>query len=499
MSLALLVVLSTTHYEGDVSSAGGDYAEIPFEVPAGSVECQVAHTDGSDQVILDWGIWSPDGFRGWGGGLTDDAIIGVAQSSRGYLPGPITPGTWTLVIGKALLPAGTGHYAVDVTCRDTATLPVLPKAAYTPVVMSPDRRWYRGDFHVHSSESGDASASLQDNVDLAHMRGLDFINGSDHNTISQHALIAAAQPGWPILVMRSSEITTYSGHANGVGISQYVDHRLGYQGRTMADIFDDVAAQGGALIVNHPATDLGTNCIGCAWQHVDDVPWDEASGMEMLTAGYDLGEPIFTPLVVAMWDRLEDAGHRISAVGGSDDHTGAESGGVDPAPVGSPCTLVLADNLSEAAIVDAVKHHHTSVQLHGPDDPFVELTMATPSGTPAEVGDEVGGANTASLSVHVTAGNGTFVHIVRDGEQLAQLAVDSDDFTGAYTDTMSGDHRYRVELVDGASRRLVITSHIYARGLTGDDGGGGCSAGGASGLGSAISALALALRRRKRR
>src|SRR5262249_48804494 len=160
---------------------------------------------GSDTVILDWGVWSPDGFRGWGGGLTDDAIIGVDQSSRGYLPGPITPGTWTLSIGKALLPQGTAHYSVDVTCRDNATLPVLAKAAYTPVVMSPDRRWYRGDFHVHSTESGDASASLQDNVDLAHMRGLDFINASDHNTISQHALIAAQQPGWPILVMRSSE------------------------------------------------------------------------------------------------------------------------------------------------------------------------------------------------------------------------------------------------------------------------------------------------------
>jgi hypothetical protein len=347
---------------------------------------------------------------------------------------------------------------------------------------------------VHSSESGDASASLQDNVDLAHTRGLDFINGSDHNTISQHALIAAQQPSWPILVMRSSEITTYSGHANGVGIHDYVDHRLGYQGRTMANIFDDVAAQGGALIVNHPATDLGTSCLGCAWKHVDDVPWDEAAGMEMLTAGYDIGEPVFTPLVVSLWDQLEDAGHRIAAVGGSDDHSGANQGGIDPAEVGSPCTLVLADNLSEAAIVDALKHHHTAVQLHGPEDPFVELTMTNGDGTTAEVGDDVTGVKTANMTIHVTTGNGSFAQIWRDGEQIAQIAVDADDFTGTYSDNTTGDHRYRVELVDNAGRRLVITSHIYAAGLTGD-GGGGCSAGGGA---SVVPGLALLLLRRRR-
>lgn len=42
----------------------------------------------------------PDGFRGWGGGNTEDAVIGVDESSRSYLPGPITPGTSKVVIGK---------------------------------------------------------------------------------------------------------------------------------------------------------------------------------------------------------------------------------------------------------------------------------------------------------------------------------------------------------------------------------------------------------------
>ena len=138
--LPLLAVLSMVHLEADVPPGGGDYVDVPFTVPAGTVEIQISHTDGSDFVVLDWGVWSPEGFRGWGGGLEDDAIIGVAQSSRSYLSGPITPGTWTVSIGKAKVdPATGGHYAIDVICRDNATLPVLPKAAFAPVVLSTEQ------------------------------------------------------------------------------------------------------------------------------------------------------------------------------------------------------------------------------------------------------------------------------------------------------------------------------------------------------------------------
>src|SRR5687768_997185 len=138
--LAIAAVLSSMHYEGDVPAAGGDYVDVEFVVPAGTVEIQITHSDGSSYDILDWGVCSPEGFRGWAGGLTDDAIIGVEQSSRSYLPGPITPGTWTVWIGKAKLDTNGGHYSIDVVCRDNATLPVQPKAAFSPVVLSDERR-----------------------------------------------------------------------------------------------------------------------------------------------------------------------------------------------------------------------------------------------------------------------------------------------------------------------------------------------------------------------
>jgi uncharacterized protein (TIGR03382 family) len=500
MSLvAIAVVLSTVHVEGDALPGNGDYIDVPFTVPAGTVEIQVSKTYNNGYNILDFGMWSSTGYRGWSGGLTDDIIVGVQQSSRGYLPGAIDAGTWTVSIGKAQLAATGAHYAIDITCRDNATLTVLPKAAWQPVVLESNHRWYKGDFHVHSMQSGDSRALMDDDASLAHSRGLDFINLSDHNTVAQIELAAAQQASYPVLVLRSSEITTYSGHGNGVGIHDYVDHRIGYNGRTMANVVDDVAAQGGMFLVNHAAYNLGTNCIGCGWMHADDVNWDEVSGLEVITAGYDIGVQAVTPTVLKMWDDLEDQGHRLSAVTGSDDHSAGANEGSTGSPIGSPCTLVLADELSEAGIIEGVKHQRTIAQLRGPDDPLVELTMKTKDGKTAELGDDVAGISTANLTAHVTGASGYFLQIWRDGVKIEHVPVTSDDFTKSFSDTpdIGVVTRYRAELVDDTNARVVITSHIYAEGVAGD--GGGCNAAGGGSAGGALVLLALGLVARRRR
>ena len=123
-------------------------------------------------------MWAHDGTsRGWGGGNTEDAILGVDQSSRSYLPGPLTPGTWTVVIGKAKLDATGGHYAIDVTCSDTATLPVLAKASYMPVTLSTERRsavldWARSTGGVLLEDDYDGEF-LYDRKPVGALQGLD--------------------------------------------------------------------------------------------------------------------------------------------------------------------------------------------------------------------------------------------------------------------------------------------------------------------------------------
>jgi hypothetical protein len=477
------------HLEADVDAAGGDYVLVPFDVPANTVEIEIAHSDGSDVDILDWGVWSPDGFRGWGGGLTDNAIIGVDESSRGYIEGPITPGTWTLVIGKAKLPQGTGHYIVDVTCRDNATLTPTPRAPFDPVVLSTEARWYAGDFHVHSEESGDAVATLDEIATLARSLNLDFVALTDHNTTSHLPRIAAAQATLAdFLFLRAAEVTTYAGHGNAIGISNYVDHRVGLDTTTASTIIADIIAQDAIFLVNHPTLDLGDACIGCAWSHAD-TPWADVSGIEILTGPYEIVIALFTPAAIALWDQQLDAGHRIAAIGGSDDHRAGIGSSSTQAPIGSPTTLVHATTLSEAGIRDGVAAGRTIVKLRGADDPDVDFTIGS-----SIIGDTVTGISTIPVHVRVTNGDTMSLVIYRDGIATDTVDVTSNDFTtDLVLDARGGLERIRVQLE--LANPVVVTSHIYVDGIAPSPG--GCCQSGDASPGILVLFFLLATRSRR--
>jgi hypothetical protein len=153
------------------------------------------------------------------------------------------------------------------------------------------------------------------------------------------------------------------------------------------------------------------------------------AGLEILTAGYSLGVLAYTPKVIEMWDTLEDQGHRLSAVSGSDDHSAGIDEGTIGAAVGSPTARVLADQLSEAAIMDAVRKHHTMVQLRGPDDPVVDVQMKTADGGLADIGDDVAGLGKVELPTHVTGASGYFLQLWRDGAMILEVPVTSNDFS----------------------------------------------------------------------
>ena len=502
--LVLLGVIATLHLTGEVPVAGGDYLLVPFTPPAGTVELEVAHDDGSVDQILDWGVWAPDGFRGWGGGLTEPAVIGAAASSRGYLAGAITPGTWYVVIGKAKLQDVAGHYTIDLEFRDAPTLAPGPTAAWQPVTLSTERRWYAGDFHVHSEESGDAGATFDQIVDLAHQRGLDFVVITDHNTSSQVARQAARQATLTdLLLVRGAEVTTYAGHATAMGIGAYVDHRVGLDGLAAPAIVAAVKAQGGLLGVNHPALDIGELCIGCAWTHAD-TPWAEVAGIEIQTGNADVTATLFTPRAIARWDEQLDAGHRLAALGGSDDHRAGQDTGAGAARIGSPTTMVLADGLSEAALLAGVAAGRTVVKIRGPEDPMVELVARDPRGArAAELGDTLTEVGEVVLEATVSpGGDGMTAELWRDGELAATAVVTGGKAT--FTQPVSGAReRYRVELTSNG-QRVTVTSHLWVEGdpaLAGAGDGGCCGTGG--GDPAAGSALLLmvgyGLRRRRPR
>lgn len=460
ISLLCAAVTATIPLDGAIEDNGKDYVILEFEVPAGTREIEVAHQSNEDSNVLDWGLRDPDGFRGWGGGLVDSAVVGETEASRGYVPGPIVPGTWQLVIGKALIQTWPATYSVTITLKDEETLTGRERAAFSPVSLAGGQRWYKGDFHVHSNESGDATASLDEIAGLMRQRGMDFVALSDHNTVSHHALASAYQAGMDdVLFLRGVEITTYAGHGNAFGIADYVDHRVGHEGVSATTITADVAGQGGLFSINHPGLDLGDSCIGCAWKH-EDTPWDRVQAVEIHTGNYDVSIGLFTPRAIALWDQALDMGYRVTAIGGSDDHRAGIDLSPFQSPIGTPTTLVLASELSEAAILEGVRQGRAIVQLRGPDDPFVELFAKGADGMPVGIGGTTSGSS-VTLETRVRGGQGLSLVIVRNGQDVDRVAIDTSDFQHAFQyDVSAQGDRFRAHVVQ-ETLNITITNHVY--------------------------------------
>lgn len=460
--LAVLAVLSVPSVanaaplvlDGEVPSTGGDFHYLPFTVPAGTVEIEVRHDDLSSANILDFGLDDPSGWRGWGGDLSEPSIVGLEAASRCYTPGPIAAGEWSVVIGKAKIKESPAKYHVEIELRTTPTLPKQARKPYVPAVVETAARWYAGDFHVHSRESGDAKPTIDEIAIFAKSRGLDFIELSDHNTVSQVDQIVDAQAKTKVLLIPGYEYTTYAGHANGIGATKWVNHRIGDKGATIVDAVKAIRAQGALFSINHPGLDLGDNCIGCSWKH--EVPPDLIDAVEIETLGYNPVGKLFHGLAIQFWEKQLNAGSHAAAIGGSDDHKGGQELSSTQSAIGSPTTMVFARELSVAGILEGIKNGRTVVKLQGPEDPMVDFTTdVAPKGD--TVSDEF-----VVLRAKVTGG-GEAVRFVKNGEPLGEIEIKGDQTVEKLFEApKTGVDRYRAEvIVDGKPR--TITSHVFVK------------------------------------
>ena len=456
--------------DGVVPDGGPDHFFLDFDVPDGTQEIEIRHDDRSTANILDWGVNDPDGYRGWGGGTGEPVVIGVTAASRAYVPGPIKAGKWRVIVGKAKVVMSPALYHVEIDLRTSPTLTPVPRKAYQ--VAAPRKtelRYYAGDFHVHSRESTDATPTLDANVALAKQRGLDFIEMSDHNTITQLDFFEDIQAKEPtFLLIPGIEFTTYMGHANAIGATKWVDHKIGQPGVTIEGAADQILAQGAILTINHPALDIGDLCIGCAWKHTLDP--QKIGGVEIGTGGLSKGAALFSAKAIAFWDAILDKGIKIPALGGSDDHRAGISNGNVESPVGSPTTLVRARELSVAGITEGIRKGATVVKLEGPSDPMCELEAAPKKGggdALAFPGDSIG-VRKVVLRVKIsgrTPGDSHQVRLVKNGVPAGDpVDVTSDPFVyETIVDAPAqGEDRWRAEvLLEGAP--LTVTSHVWLK------------------------------------
>lgn len=389
------------------------YREIAFTPPPGTgrISIDFSYTGRDQKTVIDIGLRDPAGQRGWSGGNKSHIEIGENDATPSYRPGAIQPGEWKLVLGIPNIREGqTATYSATITfaagggIQNPATLTDVSKA------IPAKSRWYRGDFHTHTAHS-DGSCDVDGmrapcpplhTADAARDAGLDFVAITDHNTITQLADIRAMQASYPkTLLIPGTEVTTFFGHANVVGNADFMDFQLGSQRLpTLARLFDQVDAANTFISVNHPSLPSGEACMGCGWT-VKDTDWSRVTAMEVIngasmrTSG---SEGAFNG--IAFWDNLLKQGHRITAIGGSDNHDATDRTGAKQSPVGKPATVVYADELSSSGIIAGVKSGRVFVDAAGLSDAGLDM-QAFGGGFVALMGGEIRLADDGSAIMDV--------------------------------------------------------------------------------------------------
>jgi hypothetical protein len=128
--------------------ADSRYWYLPVDVPPGARSLGVSLAYDAGAGVLDLGCLDPDGqFRGWSGGARSEFTITQRWATPGYLPGPVAPGSWRVVLGLHRVPpegvswtvTGEAALAVPVICPPHPASPGSP-ATCTPTPCTPTER-----------------------------------------------------------------------------------------------------------------------------------------------------------------------------------------------------------------------------------------------------------------------------------------------------------------------------------------------------------------------
>lgn len=456
------------------------WRDVPFRVPAGVVRLTLAFSySGREQrAVIDVGLRDPRRLRGWSGGNKDRVVIEEADATPSYLPGPITAGMWTLLLGVPNLRAGASAAYEAKVWFDRAG-DTFPGFSPAPVRAGPG--WYRGDLHLHTAHSDGSCRSSRGvsvpcpvfrTLEAAQARGLDFVAVSDHNTISQAGALRELAPYFDdLLIIPAREITTFHGHFNVIGPTGSLDFQPGSARAASVDaLFAEAAAAHGLVSINHPGLPSGESCMGCGWT-APEADVRRVQAIEVVNGGalkaVGSAEGPFSSL--PFWEGRLNAGLRITGVGGSDNHDADQDPGRDREGVGRPATVVHAAELSQAAILEAIRAGHVFVDVEGVPGRLLTVRARTARAW-AEMGDVLPAAAGERVEVAVEvkgAPSGAMLSLAGDGARLATLPearLGSAEAARGFTIVADGQaHWLRVDVRDAQGRLVMIGNPLYLR------------------------------------
>lgn len=441
----------------------GNYQYHPFTVPrsVNRLDVRISKTGaaatglgifdprGSHYATLE----RPNGFRGIYGEERSQFFLATDSASQAFVPGPIHPGEWTVVVPVFQARQPTPYVITVQMSAVPAGAPFRLGRDLHVVLDEPG--WYRGDLHAHTPESSDAfnsgsAMTPRQWSDECRRIGLDYLALTDHNVVSQNFSIADSA-GSDVLLMAGEEMTNwFYGHAtvSGIAPGDWFDWRqLPGQAQTpqaqrdartgtIQDFIRAAGASGAYVSTAHPLA------ATLAWRFFGDAAADPAArtdGLEVWTGPFQPDDQA----AVDSWDAMNRAGQHVVANGGSDLHGVRNTQGF---VAGTPTTVVHADALSKRAVVAALKAGRSFVTRH-PSGVELYLSGTLPGQRAISGGTLYGDpGDLAAFEVVVRRAAGMRLVVLRDGAPVQTTPVGSEDERVAFESPVGAGGFVRVEV-----------------------------------------------------
>lgn len=198
--------------------------------------------------------------------------------------------------------------------------------------------------------------------------------------------------------------------------------------------------------------------MGCGWT-AKDTDYSRIAAIEVVNGGLAEG-----PLSgLGFWETQLNAGRRITAVGGSDNHDASLPAGKAPA-IGVPTTVVRADRLSQEAILKAIVQGHVFLDLAGTRDRLLDV-RASYGEAEARMGDALAAPAGARVlvEVHVMGvEGGTLALAGSSGAAPSDRALAGADTVKRFDFIADGRAAWlRVDVRDAKGALVLLGNPIY--------------------------------------
>jgi hypothetical protein len=345
-------------------------------------------------------------------------LLTRGQSSKGFLPGEITPGRWTIAVEFHGVFGPPANYEVRIDARGPLT-DAEKNALGTPAgeggkrVKRPRRGkgWYFGEMHSHTVHS-DGRHELFDLAERGAAVGIDFICLTDHNTTS--GLLDLED--LPLTIVPGCELTTFHGHHPVYGTKELLPWHESGAVLSLKDMAPKLRQLGAVISVAHPFRIGDPICTGCRMP--DGLDPADFDCFEVWYRKWNAPE-IDNEAAYALWNQFWERGRRVTAIAARDWHGPSQEG---PFPGPMAFTGVHARDDSWEGIVDGLRRGE--VILSG--GPIANLTLIAEDGSSAPIGGTLR-AEAAAMRVELErmAGKGE-LRIYRSGKLAHSEQLDGD-------------------------------------------------------------------------